>query len=54
MNDPFAGMGGSYIVDPKTQTRRRVEGPTADQPKAQPEPEPPAAPAPVVKSPTKE
>jgi hypothetical protein len=28
MNDKYAGQGGSYILDPKTNKRVRVEEPT--------------------------
>ncbi len=38
MNDEFAGMGGSYVIDDETQTRRLVH--RTDQ-----ETEQPAAPA---------
>lgn len=27
-NDKFAGQGGSYVLDPKTNKRTRVEEPT--------------------------
>lgn len=30
MTDEYAGQGGSYILDPKTGKRTRVEDPTKD------------------------
>jgi hypothetical protein len=41
-NDPYEGVGGSYVVDPKTGERKRVEGPAL--------PGEPAADAPPTKS----
>ncbi|MBI2313583.1 MAG: hypothetical protein HYU77_13870 [Betaproteobacteria bacterium] len=32
MSDEFAGQGGSYVLDPKTGKRTRVEAPTAPVP----------------------
>jgi len=28
MQDPYAGQGGSYLLDPKTGKRTRIEAPT--------------------------
>lgn len=28
-NDEFAGMGGSFVIDPKTGKRRRADEPVA-------------------------
>ena len=42
-NDEFDGMGGSYIVDPKTGKRKlveRTEQPVFDEPAAQEEAKP--------------
>lgn len=50
MNDEFAGVGGQYVVDDATQTRRRVEGPPAP---ASEHPVP-AVPAPEVATEPKE
>ena len=30
MQDPYAGQGGSYTLDPKTGARTRVEEPTVN------------------------
>lgn len=44
MNDEFDGIGGAYVIDDATQTRKRVSG----TPLAPAQPEPPADPAPHV------
>ena len=41
-DDEFAGQGGSYLLDPKTNKRTRVEAPTSDE-------VPPSAPQPAAK-----
>ena len=35
-NDEFAGQGGSYILDPTTGKRTRVQEPTAENPRSVP------------------
>lgn len=39
-NDEYRGMGGSYIIDPATGKRTRVEGPDVGADNIRPEAEP--------------
>lgn len=36
MKDEFHGMGGSYVIDPKTHTRKLVERTDSPQPETPP------------------
>lgn len=44
MRDEFEGVGGSYVVDDATQTRRRIDASIEALPPTEPEPAAPATP----------